>query len=209
VLVNTFEFVVVLRWKDPPAASPDAPEGAEPPKRIPLDYLTPDGGTSTEAGDALRLTFRLWPTMRENAKIEARLHDLNGGRDATLVLARETERAREAVLDAATAAVLGGRAPGSLTPEQAAALKGQVDAYANLAPELQDKRALAIQLMTVTAKHDMAAAWPVLGVNLPAAWRDIADVAVSPSVMSAILAAYSDARNEAIEASGKTQPSPR
>ena len=202
MLLKTFEFVVPLHWKSREGQAPDAPP-------VPLDYLTPDGDSSTEAGDAVRFSFRLWPTMRETAQIEQRQHELNGGRDNTSTLEQELEAARNTLRDAAATALLAGRQASELTPEERTALFAQVDAYAMRAPGLARPRALLLRLAEVHARHAMAAAWPVLGISLPKGWADISEVPLSPAVLSAILQAYTTARDEALDASGKTQPSPR
>lgn len=202
MLLKMFEFVVPLHWKVVEGQPSDAPP-------VPLDYLTPDGSSSTEAGDAVRFRFKLWPTMRETSQIEQRLHDLNGGRANTTALERELEVARTDLRDAAVTALLAGRALSDLSPEEREDLATQVDVYAMRAPALTLQRAALMKLAEIDARHSMAAAWPVLGISHPRGWTDISEVSISPSTLTAILRAYTDARAEALDASGKPQPSPR
>lgn len=196
--MSMFAFVVPFTWK----------KGAGGFEAV--SWMDAAGARTEDAAKAIRFRFRLHPTGREETEILRQIDDLNGGMrftvDLDLAISQHEAQLRAKVIRG----IYPNGVPEDLTAEQVASADAAFarawDSDTELRPSLE-------HLQELKLRQRVLAEWKILQVRdpnaLPTGWEDLAERAMPPAVLEAVLRAYKTAKADAAEAVGKPQPSER
>lgn len=176
-------------------------------------WLGRDGRKVDKLEDAVKFEFLLWPNGREEIQIQLRLDDLNGGIGQTVDLEQGIRNTHTAITKALEARLWPAGRPETTTQEeareQAKLLAGAFGAIGVVPSEdeelkkLEKKRLAYDRMSELRDQQEMAASWPVLIVDPPPGWEDIAERDMSPGHRRALVRDYARARERAGQTSGK------
>jgi len=166
-----FSFCVVL---EPPAPEKPAAEDkpAEPAK--PGKYMLADKSAGS-LEEAVWFSFYVEPTARERQAIQRGLYDLAGGMAPYLQLMRERDRVTATI-----------RQQVDQTAKERALDKEDPEVFQAIWEQFADT--YEMMLLTEIGRNvdsmTFGAAWPVMGIDLPDGWRNIADKPLSDRLYS-------------------------
>jgi hypothetical protein len=172
----------------------------------PVRWLGPNLKEVARAAKKLTLTFHLWPTLGEQASIQLRYDRLAGGVEHAVDLQRGIDGTNAVVLTEIENAVWPVDEYPEGRPEAVDAKeKKEQEAKVDAAWKEHDSRAVQAlwRMNMLSMRLEVGAAWPVLVVNPPDGWSDIAEKDMRPDLREAVVNAYVKARNAEEEARGK------
>lgn len=169
----------------------------------------------TDAEDtALRFVFRVHSTMADDLRIEQRLDSISGGVGHTVDLEEAKSRIFQRISENLTAMVWPEGRPKAKDPDaQKAQNKEMNDLHMQIMrEEVNNDEASIVRRHTqaldrINSLYDtlwIAAAWPVLSERMPEGWDDLSKMSLPDRVKLSVREAFSKARAEALESSGKS-----
>lgn len=201
---DRFEVVVTLERKK--VANPDqVRKDGDDVEFIdtPVSWMDLDGKPTPDRAKAAKFTFRLFPTMRDVARLEQRIDEVNEGIGNTVDLDVAIGNLWDQLRLRYEAALWPNGRPKAETTEeldkQAVAMQAAFDGDGAHRDRLVLRR-----MENLRRRNETAAEWTVFIVDPPKGWEDISTKVLDKrEYHDAVLAAYSLAKSAAEVAAGK------
>lgn len=180
-----------------------------------LSWLGADGKETEDPDKAVRFSFHVFPTGREELAIQVALDEVNGGIGATVDLERGLRNTHAGIVAALERQIWPDGRPEADTEDlrraqteqlaMAFALIGTVPLEADdeEGALLERKRAAYDRMAAIRDQQEMAACWATLIVDPPAGWKDVADRELRGAYREALVRAFVAARDAKVSTEGK------
>lgn len=166
----------------------------------PTQWLAPSGKPTRRLDKALKCSFRLWPTLPEQSRIEQAVDELAGGVGQSIDLQKGMELTRKLVLEEVEASVWPDGRPDATNDDEAEEQEKLI-AAAWRAHSSRHMDALN-RMNNLSLRFEVSASWKVLVVDPPEGWEDIAARRMDPRFREHVINGYLSARNKAENDSG-------
>jgi hypothetical protein len=174
-----FTFDVPLDWAGEPFGKDS----------IATAWMTADGERTEVAAEAVVFRARLFASMADRIKVERRLDEVNGGIGETVDLDMGIEQVTRRLRAQVSADLWPDGRPETSDPEEKKTQERLLNVAFYADPYQKDR--MVLQRMTALRDRQMMAAeWPILIVDPPEGWADVAKVPLPPGFAEQIARAY-------------------